>query len=221
MRRCCSPSWWGSRSSRSRSAAGACGSWPWSRSWATTGSRPSARSCSRSALAWFSSSARCRGRLPGFSIRSRNRSARPEPADERVSARQGRLRRPRSTTRVWQAASDSLRLSLRECRGTRRDALPWTLAIVLLGSFLLTLWFTDMGPSTSKHARPGSEHLADRKVSDYSELSSVASDVGLTLSRRMQGALDGAARISERDVRYRGWLADPDGDATPPSANQW
>jgi hypothetical protein len=90
-----------------------------------------------------------------------------------------------------------------------------TLAIVLLGSFLLTLWFTDMGPSTSRDARPGSEHLADRKVSDYSELSSVASDLGLTLSRRMQGTFDGAARISERDVLYWGWLADPDGDATP------
>jgi len=90
-----------------------------------------------------------------------------------------------------------------------------TLAIVLLGSFLLTLWFTDMGPSTSKDARPGSEQLADRKVSDYSELSRVASDLGLTLSRRMQGALDGAERIGERDVRYWGWLADPDGDATP------
>lgn len=31
----------------------------------------------------------------------------------------------------------------------------------------------------------------------------------------MQGALDGATRSSERDVSYRGWLADPDGDATP------
>jgi hypothetical protein len=74
----------------------------------------------------------------------------------------------------------------------------------------LTLWFTDIGPPKSK----GSAHLADRKVSDYSELSRVASDLGLTLSRRMQGALDGAARISERDVRYWGWLADSDGDAT-------
>ena len=52
-------------------------------------------------------------------------------------------------------------------------------------------------------------------MSNYSELSSAASALGLTPSRRMQGALDGAARNSERDVSYWGWLADPDGDATP------
>jgi hypothetical protein len=97
----------------------------------------------------------------------------------------------------------------------RRLLFIGTLAIVFSGSFLLTLWFADIGPSKSRDARPGSEQLADRKVSDYSELSSVASALGLTPSRRMQGALDGAARNSERDVSYWGWLADPDGDATP------
>ena len=96
----------------------------------------------------------------------------------------------------------------------RRPLLIWTLAVVFSGSFLLTLWFTDLGPK-SDHARPGREQLADRKVSDYSELSRVASDLGLALSRRLQGAIDGAARNSERDVTYWGWLADPDGDATP------
>ena len=97
----------------------------------------------------------------------------------------------------------------------RRLLFIGTLAIVFSGSFLLTLWFADTGPSKSRDARPGSEQLADRKVSDYSELSRVASALGLTLSRRMQGALDGAGRNNERDVSYLGWLADPDGDATP------
>jgi len=97
----------------------------------------------------------------------------------------------------------------------RRLLFIGTLAIVFSGSFLLTLWFAVIGPSKSRDARPGSEQLADRKVTDYSELSSAASALGLTPSRRMQGALDGAARNSERDVSYRGWLADPDGDATP------
>jgi hypothetical protein len=92
----------------------------------------------------------------------------------------------------------------------RRLLFIGTLAIVFSGSFLLTLWFADIGPSKSRDARPGSEQLADRKVSDYSELSSAASALGLTPSRRMQGALDGAAR-NERDVSYWGWLADPDG----------
>jgi hypothetical protein len=89
------------------------------------------------------------------------------------------------------------------------------LAVALFGSFLLTLWFTDMDPSKPKVARPGSDQLADQKVSDYSELSRVASNLGLTLSRRMQGGVDGSARNSERDVSYWGWLADLDGDATP------
>jgi hypothetical protein len=97
----------------------------------------------------------------------------------------------------------------------RRLLFIGVLAIVFSGSFLLTLWFADIGPSKSRDARPGSEQLADRKVSNYSELSSAASVLGVTPSRRMQGALDGATRSSERDVSYWGWLAGPDGDATP------
>jgi hypothetical protein len=95
----------------------------------------------------------------------------------------------------------------------RRLIFVGILAVVLLGSFFLTLWLTDIRPL--KDTRSATEHLADRKVSDYSELSRVASDMGLMASQRLKGAVDGATRSSERDVRYWGWLADPNGDATP------
>jgi hypothetical protein len=94
----------------------------------------------------------------------------------------------------------------------RRLIFVGILAVVLLGSFFLTLWVTDIGPQDT---RSDAERLADRRVSDYSELISVASDIGLTLSRRIRGAFEGATRSSERDVRYWGWLANLDGDATP------
>jgi hypothetical protein len=97
----------------------------------------------------------------------------------------------------------------------RRLIFVGSLALVLLGSFFLTLWLTDISLLKSKATRSATEQLADRKVSDYSELSSAASDIGLMASRRLQGAFDGATRSSERDVRYWGWLADPNGDDTP------
>jgi hypothetical protein len=97
----------------------------------------------------------------------------------------------------------------------RRLIFVGILAVVLLGSFFLTLWLTDISPLKSKDTRSATEQLADRKVSDYSELSRVAWDIGLTLSRRIRGVFEGATRSNERDVRYWGWLADPDGDATP------
>jgi hypothetical protein len=97
----------------------------------------------------------------------------------------------------------------------RRLIFVGILAVVLLGSFFLTLWLTDISPLKSKDTRSATEELADRKVSDYSELSRVASDMGLMASQRLQGAFDGATRSSERDVGYWGWLADPNGDATP------
>jgi hypothetical protein len=97
----------------------------------------------------------------------------------------------------------------------RRLIFVGILAFVLLGSFFLTLWLTDISPLKSKGTRSATDQLADRKVSDYSELSRVASDMGLIASQRLQGAFDGATRSSERDVRYWGWLADPNGDATP------
>src|SRR4029450_9394470 len=94
----------------------------------------------------------------------------------------------------------------------RRLIFVGILAVVLLGSFFLTLWLTDISPQDT---RSHTEQLADRKVSDYSDLSRVAWDIGLTLSRRIRGVFEGATRSNERDVRYWGWLADPDGDATP------
>ena len=90
-----------------------------------------------------------------------------------------------------------------------------TLVIVLLGSFLLTLWITGTGPSNSEDTGPVSKRLAARQVSDYSELRSVARNLGLTPSQRIKGNIDAINRINEREVAIAGWLADVDGDATP------
>src|SRR4029453_16214252 len=90
-----------------------------------------------------------------------------------------------------------------------------TLVIVLLGSFLLTLWVTGTGPSNSEDTDPVSKRLAARQVSDYAELSSVARNLGLTPSQRIKGNIDAINRINEREVAIVGWLADLEGDAAP------
>jgi hypothetical protein len=91
-----------------------------------------------------------------------------------------------------------------------------TLAAVLVGSFLLTLWYIDTTSSPdSTDTRPDRERLAERRVSDYDELAREAGAVGLRFSRRINGNIDAINRINERDVSITGWLADPEGDATP------
>jgi len=98
----------------------------------------------------------------------------------------------------------------------RRIVYFGTLAAVLVGSFLLTLWYIDTTSSpVSTDTRPDRERLAERRVSDYDELGSAAGSVGLRFSRRLQGNIEAINRINERDVSIAGWFADPEGDATP------
>jgi hypothetical protein len=84
----------------------------------------------------------------------------------------------------------------------------------LVGSFFLTLWLTKPEKAVLDD-RPILEQLADGKVSDYAELRNIASALGLQISRRMGGNVDGISRASERQVTVVGWVADPDGDTTP------
>jgi hypothetical protein len=80
-------------------------------------------------------------------------------------------------------------------------------AAVLFGSFFITLWLTE------PESRP--ERLEDQRISNYSDLSNAAQNVGLRLSVQMQGVVDAISRINEREVKIVGWLADPQGNSTP------
>jgi hypothetical protein len=59
------------------------------------------------------------------------------------------------------------------------------------------------------------ERLAGQRVSNLSELARVVQNTGLRFSPRMKGYVDEVKRINERKVTILGWLADPEGDATP------
>ena len=91
--------------------------------------------------------------------------------------------------------------------------------VVLVGSFFLTLLI--IGRSTPHRATvkvdtPAlSERLARYRVASYSELPEIASQLGLKLGANMRGHTDVVTRLNERDVMMKGWIADPDGDATP------
>ena len=89
--------------------------------------------------------------------------------------------------------------------------------IVAVGSFLLTLWLAEDGNRSSgaMDARSASERLASRRVANLAELPRVAEEIGLKLSGGMAGIIDKISRINEREVTITGWLADPQGDATP------
>jgi hypothetical protein len=80
-------------------------------------------------------------------------------------------------------------------------------AAVLFGSFFITLWLTE------PEAPP--QRLEDQRISNYSDLSKVAQNVGLRPSEQLQGVVDAISRINEREVKIVGWLADPQGNSTP------
>jgi hypothetical protein len=86
-----------------------------------------------------------------------------------------------------------------------------------LASFFATMWMTDRGPRAPEPstARATSEKLAPRRIATYADLRRIADDIGLTRSRRMAGNIDQISRINDREVKIAGWLADPEGDATP------
>jgi hypothetical protein len=80
-------------------------------------------------------------------------------------------------------------------------------AAVLFGSFFITLWLTE--PQSPP------ERLEDQRISNYSDLSNATQNVGLRLSEQMKGEVDSINRITEREVKMEGWLADPQGNSTP------
>jgi hypothetical protein len=100
-------------------------------------------------------------------------------------------------------------------------------AAAVLGIFLLTLWFwesrsTDSGIVTTTERAPvaqdalsEAERLASHTVTNSQELAVGASAVGLQLSPRLRGNVEGVKRTSDREVTVAGWLADTEGDGRP------
>jgi hypothetical protein len=92
-------------------------------------------------------------------------------------------------------------------------------AAILFGSFFITLWLTAPDSSGTNPQetdnRSDTQRLADRRISDSSDLLRAAQEIGLHLSRRMEGNVDLINRISQSDVNMVGWVADAEGDATP------
>ena len=85
------------------------------------------------------------------------------------------------------------------------------LVAVPFGSFFITLWLTE--PDTTGGTspivadnRPIPERLAAHRASNLSQLSDVARDVGLRLSRTIKGSVDDLNRINGRDVSMQDGL---------------
>jgi hypothetical protein len=101
----------------------------------------------------------------------------------------------------------------------RRLILIFSGLVVLFGSFFLTLWLTEpdttLGPPNTAVSRSDTERLAAQRISNYSELPEATYSAGLRLSQQLKGVIDGINRVNEREVNIAGWLADPEGDATP------
>ena len=88
--------------------------------------------------------------------------------------------------------------------------------VVLLGSFLGTLWLTGTAtPPSATDERSAAEQLASRSISNRSDLIEAAVAAGLHSSTRIKGGVDSTTRVNDREVTINGWLADPEGDATP------
>ena len=80
-------------------------------------------------------------------------------------------------------------------------------AVVLCGSFFITLWLTE------PEAPP--QRLEDQRISHYNDLPTAAQNAGLRYSEQMKGNVDVFSRINEGEVKVDGWIADPLGDSTP------
>jgi hypothetical protein len=80
-------------------------------------------------------------------------------------------------------------------------------AVVLCCSFFITLWLT------KPKAPP--QRLEDQRISYYSDLPTAAQKTGLRYSEQMKWSIDEFSRTNEREVKVRGWVADPLGDSTP------
>jgi hypothetical protein len=80
-------------------------------------------------------------------------------------------------------------------------------AVVLCGSFFITLWLT------KPEAHP--QRLEDQRISHYSDLPTAAQNAGLRYAQEMKWSVDEFSRVNEREVKVGGWVADPLGDSTP------
>jgi hypothetical protein len=98
--------------------------------------------------------------------------------------------------------------------GMRRVAYIGVLAVAAFATgFLITLWYIDTRPPMD--IRSPIEQLAEKRVSNYPELHRWADTLGLPISRRMKGFIEGINRINNREVSISGWLADPEGYGAP------
>jgi hypothetical protein len=88
-------------------------------------------------------------------------------------------------------------------------------AMVLFGSFFITLWLTAPESTISTDNRSDAERLAAFPVSNDSDLATAARNAELRLSRNLDGNVDALSRTSQSDVMAAGWFADHEGDATP------
>jgi hypothetical protein len=90
---------------------------------------------------------------------------------------------------------------------------------VILANFFLSLFFMNAifppSPASTKSTREVADRLATQRLGTYAELPAIARQLGLKFAREMGGHVDTLNRISERDVTMIGWVADPEGDATP------
>ena len=78
---------------------------------------------------------------------------------------------------------------------------------VLCASFFSTLWLIE------PEAAP--QRLEDQRISHYNDLPTASQNAGLRYSEQMNGNVDGFSRISEREVKVDGWVANTLGDSTP------
>lgn len=93
-------------------------------------------------------------------------------------------------------------------------------AVVLFGSFFITLWLTEapstFAPQIVTDASSDAQRLAAERISNYSDLRSAAQSAGLRFSEDIKGSVDGIRRINDREeVNISGWLADLQGNSTP------
>ena len=79
-------------------------------------------------------------------------------------------------------------------------------AVVLFGSFFITLWLTEPDVPKAVDNRSDTERLAAQHVSTYPELENAAANAELRFSRQLQGVVDGVNRVNEHEVNMGGGL---------------
>jgi hypothetical protein len=128
----------------------------------------------------------------------------------------------KSPAHEWKIGSLSSR-PYRAARAPRAHGmLPFTraeilvLAILLFGSFGLTLWLTAPGrPLSASHALTPAERLATYPIATEYALHQNAQALGLQISPSLTGFVDSVERLNGDTVSAKGWLADRTGDGEP------